>query len=764
MFKKMEVLKRLAVGLLCFPLWASADTFKISEVKVQGLQRLDVGTVYNDLPVRVGDTFNTDDSGLVIRDLFKSGFFSDVALARDGTVLIVKERPTIGRLTIEGNKAIDTDDLMDGLENAGLAEGMTYVPSVLAQVEQELSEQYYSNGQYGLKITSEVTELPRNRVDIAITIDEGQAAKIRRINIVGNHAFSTSKLLKRFTLTTPNLMTWLNKNDQYSKQKLSGDLENLRSFYLDRGYMNFEITSTQVSLSPDMQDVLITVNIKEGDAYKISGFKFAGEIPVPEKDLRDLIILEPGELFSRKKLLATQNRMVQRLGDDGYAFAEVNPVPVVNEENKTVEITFYVNPKKKVYVRNINFHGNYLSKDEVLRREMRQFEGSLASTKKIQRSKNNLNLLGYYKNVEIDTVPVPGTDNEVDLEVSVEEQLSGQLTGGVGYSQVDGFVFNAGLKQDNFLGSGNMVDFLFNNSKSFTSYRVGYDNPFYTMDGVSRGFDAYYQETNMAEANISNYTRDQWGGDITYGIPLSEVDRINASLGYQNIEILTSNDPNDVSIQVSSFLEQYGSLYNDYLVTLGWSHNTLDRVVFPTRGLVQSISGSAAGPGSDLEYYKLMSSTRYYLSVFGQDKATMSFRGVAAYGNGYGDVDELPFFENFFAGGTGSVRGYADNSLGPRDSLDRPLGGNFKLTGTAELIFPIPFVEIDSIRLSVFSDGGNVYNTQENVDLGELRYSAGMAITWISPMGPFVFSVAAPLNKKDGDETQIFQFNLGNVF
>lgn len=762
----MRVLKRLAVGLLCLPLWAYADTFKIQEIRVEGLQRLDKGTVYNDLPVRVGDMFDTTDSSLVIRDLFKSGFFSDVALARDGNVLIVtvKERPTIGRLTIEGNDSIDTKDLMEGLENSGLAEGMTYVPAILAQVEQELADQYYSNGQYGLSIKTEVTDLPRNRVDIAITIDEGDAAKIRRINIVGNHAFSTGKLLKRFTLTTPGLLTWLNKNDQYSKQKLAGDLENLRSYYLDRGYMHFDITSTQVSLTPDMEDVLITVNIDEGSPYTISGFKFAGDIPVPEEDLRKLILLEPGELFSRKKLMATQTRMVQRLGDDGYAFADVNPVPVVNEKDKTVMITFYVNPKKQVYVRRINFHGNYLSKDEVLRREMRQFEGSLASTKKIERSKNNLNLLGYFKNVEVDTVPVPGTDDQVDMEVTVEEQLSGQLTGGVGYSQVDGFVFNAGLKQDNFLGSGSMVDFLFNNSASFTSYRVGYNNPYYTLDGVSRGFDAFYTETNMDEANIANYTRDTWGGDINFGIPLSEVDRLNAGLGYQNIDILTSNDPADVSTQVSSFLEDNGSHYNEYLVSLGWSHNTLDRVVFPTRGLVQGISGSMALPFSELDYYKLVSATRYYYPLLSQSRLVSLLRGNVAYGDGYAKTDGLPFFENFFAGGTGSVRGYTDNSLGPRDSLDRPLGGNFRLVGTAELIFPVPYIELESVRLSVFADGGNVYNTQESVDLGELRYSSGVSVQWVSPLGPFVFSVAAPLNKKEGDEIQIFQFNLGNVF
>ncbi len=760
------MIRKLMLAFLCLPLLAYADTFKIEAIRVEGLQRLDAGAVYNDLPVRVGDVFDTADSALVIRELFKSGFFSDVALARDGNVLIVtvKERSTIGRLTITGNKAINTKDLMEGLENTGLAEGMTYVPSILAQVEQELADQYYSNGQYGMEISTKVTELPRNRVDIAITIDEGKPAKIRRINIVGNHAFGTRRLLRQFTLTTPGILTWLNKNDQYSKQKLSGDLEKLRSYYLDRGYMNFEITSTQVSVSPTMQDVLITVNIDEGKAYKIAGFKFAGEMPVPEEELRKLIILKPGDLFSRKKLMASQDRMIQRLGDDGYAFAEVNPVPVVNEKDDTVTITFYVNPKKQVYVRRINFHGNYLSRDEVMRREMRQFEGSLASTKKIQRSKTNMNMLGYYKNVEVQTVPVPGTDDEIDLEVKVEEQMSGQLTGGVGFSQIDGFVFNIGLKQDNFLGTGNLVNFKFNNSKSYTSYQVGYTNPYYTMDGVSRGFDLFYQETDMAQAEISNYTRDIWGGNLNYGIPLSEIDRLNAGMGYQNIDILTSNNPDDVSEQVSSYLDDNGNHYNEYLLMGGWGHNGLDRVVFPTNGLVQNISFSVSAPFSNLDYYKAVSSTRYYFPVFEQEKLTFLARGNLAYGGGYSSTDGLPFFENFYSGGTGSVRGYRDNSLGPRDSLDRPIGGNFRLFGSSELIFPVPYVEIDSVRLSLFAEGGNVYNTQESVDLGELRYSTGIAIQWISPLGPFVFSIAAPLNDRDGDDIQVFQFNLGNVF
>jgi outer membrane protein insertion porin family len=403
-----------------------------------------------------------------------------------------------------------------------------------------------------------------------------------------------------------------------------------------------------------------------------------------------------------------------------------------------------------------------LSKDEVLRRQMRQFEGSLASTKKIQRSKNNLNNTGFYKTVEVDTVPVSGTDDEIDLEVKVEEQMSGQLTGGVGYSQIDGLVFNAGLKQDNFLGSGSMANFQFNNSASFTSYQVGYNNPFYTMDGVSRGFDVYYQATKMAEADISNYTRDIWGGNLSYGIPITEVDRVSAGLGYQNIDILTSGDPDDVSTQVYDFLQENGSRYNEYLVNGGWSHNTLDRMVFPSRGLAQSIGGSISAPFSGLEYYKVTSGTRYYKPLY---KSLVGYaRGTVAYGGGYGGTDGLPFFENFFAGGTGSVRGYRDNSLGPLDSLGKPLGGNFKLVGTGELLFPVPFLALDAVRLSVFADGGNVYNTQESVDLGELRYSTGLSVQWISPLGPFVFSVALPLNEKEGDNIQIFQFNLGNVY
>lgn len=757
----------LCLSLLCLPFvtQAAGGSFKIEDIKVEGLQRVDAGTVYNVLPVKVGDTFDPEESGAVIRALFKSGFYSDVELLQDGHTLIVKvvERPTIGRLDITGNKEIKTDALLDGLKQVNLAEGQTYVPAILEQVQQELESQYYSFGRYGVKINTSITELPRNRVAIDIEIEEGNPAQIREINFVGNHYFSDARLHRRFTLSTPGIMTWLTKNDQYSKQKLTGDLENLRSYYLDRGFVSFDIQSTQVSLSPNKQDIYLTINLHEGEAYRIRDVKFTGELILPEEELRKLVIFEKGELYSRKRVNATQKRITDRLGDEGYAFADVKPIPVLNEADKTVDINFTINPKKQVYVRHINFEGNYLSRDEVLRREMTQFEGGLASSKRIARSRNNLELLGYFKGVKIDTVPVPGTDDEVDLNVSVEEQMSGQLTGGIGYSQVDGITFNAGLSQNNFLGSGNMVDFLFNASPAFTSYRLGYNNPYYTDDGVSQGFDMFYQASNLEKSNITDYIRDAWGGTLNYGIPLSEVDRINAGIGYENLQIKTSSDPYDVSYQVSHFLNKYGDVYNTYRLLTSWSHNTLDRAVFPTSGLQQGFALNGTVPLSDIEYYKMSSNTRWYYPL--SRDYVLLMRANAAFGNGYGRTSELPFFENYFAGGSGSVRGYKDNTLGPRDSLGKPIGGNFRLVGSTELIFQIPYIELESTRASVFIDGGNVYNTyQQSIDFGRLRYSAGVSVQWLSPLGPIVFSVAKPFHTFEGDEIEMFQFNIGSLY
>lgn len=758
---------KLMLSLLAAPCLAFAVSgdFLVKDIRVEGLQRVDVGTVYNDLPVKIGDTFHYTESGDVIRDLFKSGSFSNVTLARDGNtlVVVVQERPTIGQLNIVGNDAIKEKDMLEGLRAVGVGEGLTYVPAVLEQVKQELLQQYYAYGQYGVDINLDVEDLPRNRVGITIDINEGTSAKIRNINIVGNKVFSTRKLLKQFSLTTPGLMTWFTKKDQYSKMKFTGDLENLRSFYLDRGYLRFDIASTQVSIVPSKEDIYLTVNIDEGEQYKVSEIKFSGEMVGPESDYRDLVLQEEGELFSRKKITLTQKRLVNYMGNEGYAFAEVNPVPTIHEDTKTVTLTFYLVPKKQVYVRQINFAGNYMSKDEILRREMTQVEGGLSSSKNIERSRNRLNLLGYFKDVNIQPVPVPGTDDQIDLEVSVKEQMSGQLTGGVGYSQVDGVLFNVGIKQDNFLGTGNMVDFLFNKSKAFTSYRIGYNNPFYTVDGVSRGFEMFYQETDMGETDVSNYTRDMWGGGVTYGIPVSQVDRLSAGAGYENVFIKTSNNPYSVSEQVEDFVEENGNRFNLYRLSSSWSHNTLNRAVFPTSGLLQSISGSITMPFSDLDYYKILSNTRYYYPI--NTDFTFMARANIAYGGGYYDSSQLPIFENYYAGGISSVRGFRDNSLGPLDSLGDPLGGNFRMVASGELFFPIPYLEIESIRTSVFIDAGNVYNTTvEDIDLGTLRYSTGVSLQWLSPMGPFVFSVAKPLTNYKEDVTEVFQFSIGSAF
>lgn len=768
---ELRNLKKLLIPLVLSPVLAyGAQDFVIKDIRVEGLQRVDVGAVYNDLPVKVGDTFHSRDSGEIIRALFRSGYYSDVKLARDGNtlVVIVNERATIGRLTIKGNKAVKTDDLLDGLQLVGVGEGLTYVPAVLEQVKNELMQQYYSHGQYGVEITTDVEELPRNRVAITIDIHEGRPAKIRSINVIGNKAFSNRRVGKQFKLTTPGIMTWFTKSDQYSKMKLTGDLESLRSFYLDRGYLNFDIQSTQVSMVPNKEDIYITVNIKEGEQYTVSDIKFSGELIGDPAEYAELVTIQKGELFSRKKVTQSQKKIADHLGDDGYAFAEVNAVPSINEVDKTVSLTFYVNPKKQVYIRHINFSGNHLSKDEILRREMRQLEGSLSQTSKIDRSRTNMYLLGYFKDINIETVPVPGTDDQVDLEISVKEQMSGQLTGGVGYSQVDGFLFNIGVKQDNFLGTGNLVDFLFNRSKSFTSYRVSYMNPYYTIDGVSRGFDVFYQATDLAEANISNYTRDIWGGNLQYGIPLTEYDRLAASAGYDNVEIKTSSDLATVSTQVQDFVDTYGHEFDLYRMAATWTHNTLNRAVFPSSGLLQSISGAVTVPGSSLTYYKLISNTRYYYPL--TSNLTLMTRWNIAFGDGYGSgsKNEYPIFENFFAGGSGgagAVRGFKDNTLGPEDSLLDPIGGNFRLVGSVELFFPLPYVELESVRTSVFIDGGNVYNTQDGgVDLGVLRYSSGVSLQWLSPMGPFVFSLAKPLKKYSEDTTEIFQFSIGSVF
>lgn len=749
---------------LLFTTYAFADEFVVKDIQVVGLARIDVGTVYNDLPIKVGDVFNTLETADVIRTLYRTGFFSDINLARDGGVLIVTvvERPAIGYIKVTGNNDIDTEELLKALKDVGIAEGQTFDPSILERVEQEMEQQYFSYGKYGILINTEVKPLERNRVGIDITIVEGQAAKIRQINIVGNHAFEEDKLLDQIESTTPGWFTWLSGSDQYSKERLQGDLEVLSSFYFNQGYLDFKIESTQIAITPDKKDIYITINIYEGQQYFINDIEIVGETIVSETELRKFILVKEGELYSRRLVTESANAMATRIGNEGYAFAKVNPVPEIEKNTDQVKLVFFVDPGRRVYVRRINIIGNNVTRDEVVRQQVWQMESAWASSGLLERSRSNLLRTGYFEEVQIDTVPVPGTADQIDIDIEVKERMSGRLTGGLGYSQVDNLIFNAGIEQNNFLGSGKSVGLDYQQSTGYTRYRLSYNDPFHTIDGVSRGVDAYYQKIDEEDLNITNYTRDIIGGNWLYGIPLTPNQRLNAGIGYDNTLIKTADE--DVSEQVEDFIEQYGDNFNSYKLLSGWSYNTLDRAVFPQEGFLQSFNLELAVPGSTLDYFKLRSNTQYYLPIFGDLIA--SYRLDLGYGDGYSNESTLPFYLNYFAGGIGSVRGYEINTLGPQDSLGNPIGGNILVTSSFELIFPTPFFsDNQSVRTSLFFDAGNVFTTEPNLENdGGLRLSVGPALQWLSPLGPLVFSLGLPLNEKDHDQPQIFQFTIGAMY
>jgi outer membrane protein insertion porin family len=786
--------KQICVLALVILAWTTAawsiDSFVVRDIRVEGLQRISAGTVFNYLPIKIGEQIDDQRSAEVIRALFKSGFFQDVRLERDEDVLIVfvAERPSIAKIDITGNKTLEIEELREGLKTIGFAEGRVYDKSLLDKVEQELRRIYFSQGKYGVKIDTTITPLERNRVAITLDISEGVAARIHQINIVGNTTYSDKELLEEFELTTPTLFSFYTGTDQYSRQKLAADLERLRSFYLNRGHINFNVDSTQVTITPDRKDIYITINISEGERYAINKVKLAGEIVVPQEELFNLVEIRKGDHFSRRKATETSNAITQRLGNDGYAFANVNVVPEVDEKTKSVDITFFIDPGRRAYVRRINFAGNLRTRDEVLRREMRQFESAWISTENVERSKQRLDRLGYFDEVSVETPAVPGTTDQVDVNFKVKERASGNLLAGVGFSDSQGVVFNASVSQDNFLGSGKRVVVGFDNSEVNTIYRFAYINPYYTEDGVSRGFNFLYRETDAEEANIARYTSDVARLGMSFGIPLTEYNSAGFSINYQKITINTSvntpvsytnyladNDSSfDVSIDpgadgVSGTADDFPSVgdsasFNIFALNGSYSHDTRNRRIFPERGTLHSITAELAIPGSDLTYYKLDYRHERYHPL--TRDLTLGLKGQFGYGDGYGDTAELPFFENFLAGGGRSIRGFEDNTLGPKDPrTGDPLGGNVKLAGSAELIFPVPWVkDKNAWRFTGFVDAGNVYGSDEDLDLAELRYSTGVGVTWLSPFGALTFSVAAPFNEQDGDETKSFQFNFGSSF
>ena len=734
------------------------ESFIIQDIRVDGLSRIALGTVLNYLPINKGDTMDDGRSSETIRVLFETGFFDDVSLLREDGILVIKvaERPSISKIDISGNADITSEQLTEALKGIGLAEGRIFDRSLLDKVERELEGQYFSQGKYAVKIKSVVTTLDEGRVEIKIDIAEGRVAKIMRINIVGNNEFDNDSLLDKFQLS-PHVV--FSDNDQYSKQKLSADLENLRSYYLDNGYINFNIDSTQVSITPDKKGVYITVNISEGDKYIVRDVKLSGDLIVPEDELFGLITIHDGDVFSRKATTQSSGAINERLGKAGYAFSNVNTIPDMDNEKKEVSLTFFVDPGKRVYVNRINIAGNAKTSDEVIRREMRQMEGGWISTEQVSRSRVRLQKLGYFDEVNVETPVVPGTDEKVDINTSVVERPSGTLMAGIGYSQSQGFLVNASISQDNFLGSGKRVSATINNSNVNTVYSFSYTNPYYTLNGISRGLQVFKKATDAGEANVADYTSDVYGASLNYGFPISEYNRSTLAFGYENTKLnTTASTPQSYQDFIDANTDQFDIIR----LESGWSHDTRNRALFADQGVYHSINGEVALPGSGLQFYKLTYRSLGYQPL--TQKLTLMLKGEIGYGDSYADTTELPFFERFYAGGSNSVRGYESNSLGPLID-DNSEGGAFKTIGNVELIFPAPFAEENkSLRLSAFFDIGNVYAKVNDFDIDELRYSTGLSAIWITPIAPLTFSFAWPLNEKVGDKPQRFQFTLGSFF
>ncbi len=799
-----------------------SDTFTVEDIRIVGLQRIAEGTVFTFLPFEAGEQLNPSLARRSIRELFRSGFFQDVHFGREGNILIisVQERPAISSLRFDGNKAIETEDLESALAGIGLAEGETFNPVDLERVQQELVRQYYNQGKYAVEVNPQVTDLARNRVSISINVDEGKTAKIKHINVVGNTIFDDDELREAFESTTTNYLSWLRSDDQYSQEKLSGDLETLRSFYQDRGYVDFSIESTQVSISPDKRSVFITANIREGDVYTLSDVQLTGDLIIGENTLRRLLLTQPGEIFSRGQMERSIENMTALLSNVGYAFANINPVPAVNREDRTVNLTYVVEPGKRVYVRRISFQGNSKTKDEVLRREMRQFEGAWFSQAAVDRSRIRLQRLGYFEDVNVETPQVPGSDDQVDVVVSVTERPSGSFSVGLGFSQVQGLIATLALQQDNFLGSGKRVGLQVSRSNILTQIGINYTNPYWLDSGVSRGFSFSYSEFNPGDANISLFSTDQFSAGVNFGFPVTEVDFISTGLNYsttdvnigQFVEEMFNDDGscfNDINnngvcgeqllfatrplaasldLNGDSVLSSDERKINAYTAQIGWSRDTSDSFLFPTRGSRQSLTLEATGPGSTRDYYKVFYRYAKFWPLF--SSAVLSVRGNLGYGDSFDSFDDdrpveeiepsillgncqlsdvvtldfgLPFYEHFFAGGVRDIRGYDDNTLGPKDQFCRAVGGDFKVSGGLEVGVPVPFGGGGS-KISLFMDAGNVYRDISSFESGELRGSVGLSLTWQAPVGPVVISYAFPIRDEPGDITEALQFSFGTVF
>jgi outer membrane protein insertion porin family len=768
--------KNLLAGVIAALVAASSSAFEpftVKDIRVDGIQRTEAGTVFSYLPIKVGDTMTDEKAAQAIKTLFATGFFKDVRIEIDGGVVVVavEERPAIAQIDFVGLKEFDKEQLTKGLKEAGFAISRSFDRSMLERAEQELKRQYLTRGKYGVTITTTVTPLERNRVSINFNVDEGVAAKIKQINIVGNQSFKEKDLLEVFQQQTPNWISWYTKNDQYSKQKLSADLEALRSFYLNRGFLEFNVESTQVSISPDKKDIYITVGISEGERYLVSSIKLAGDLILPEEEFRAAMKIKPGDVFSRENLNESTKAISEKLSAKGYAFANVNAAPELDKDKRQVAFTVFVDPGKRAYVRRINIAGNTKTRDEVIRQEVRQMEGGWYDDERVKLSRQRIDKTDYFGEVNVETPPVPGTTDQVDVNITVTEKSTGNVSVGAGYSQSEGVILSGAISQSNIFGSGKHVSLQLNTGKINRAIGVGYTNPYFTVDGISQGFDVYHKRIDPQDLGYV-YTTESTGGGIRFGIPLSEKQSINfgAAVDYTDFEIDYS-DP-DTPIQYKKFSDDFcnsedscGNL--SIPLTAGWKYDTKDSAISPTRGAYQSLLFEVS-PGGDIKYYKATYQHQRFFSV-AKDMVLM-LNGELGYADGLGG-QAMPFYKNFYAGGPSSVRGYEAASLGPYE-IDSDgdvvhLGGTERVVFNAELSMPVPGFGADkSLKFGPFFDAGQVFGDSGGKvqDGGSIRMSVGLAATWISPFGPLKFSLAQPLNDENDDKLQRFQFQMGQTF
>jgi outer membrane protein insertion porin family len=761
-------MSRLLCALLavCFASPVLAVTpFVIKDIRVEGIQRTEPGTVFSYLPIRVGDTFNDDVATQAIRALYATGFFKDVRVeAQDDVVIIsIEERPSIAALDIAGNKEFETDVLKKALREVGLADARIFDRSILDRAEQEIKNQYLGRGKYGVRVTSTVTPVERNRVNINIAVDEGDVARIKQIRFLGNKAFSDSELSGQFSLTTSGWFTFFNKNDQYSKQKLSGDLESLRSFYLNRGYVEFSVDSSQVSISPDRQDIFITVALTEGEKYTISGVQASGELLGRKDEIEKLIGIKPGDTFNGEKLQETVKTITEKLGTLGFAFASVNAVPQIDREKQQVAFNFVVDPGRRAYVRRVNVVGNTKTRDEVIRREVRQFESAWYDSEKLRLSRDRVDRLGYFQEVTVDTAAVPGTADQVDVNLAVKEKATGQLNIGAGYNSTDKLVLSGSISQANVFGSGKTLGLEINTSRASRTLSVSTVDPYFTVDGVSRSIDAYVRTNNQGSQGLAAVDLDSRGGSLRFGVPFTEFDTVFFGVGAELTKVkLLSNSPT----RYFDFVNTFGDSPKSFVGTVGWARDSRDNSLAPTRGRLQRLSGEVS-PGGDIRYYRADYQDQFYWPV--TRDITLAMNGQVTFGKGIGGRP-FPFFKNVYAGGIGSVRSFEGGSLGPRDvdTAGNPtdaVGGTKRIIGNLELQIPVPGQGKErTARMFAFVDGGYVWGENEKIKLGDVRYSAGLGISWLSPVGPLKLSFGVPLKKKPTDRLERFQFQIGTGF